>query len=164
LGPVILPHQGTTRRTSKEIAMPDRHQHLPWRALSVFSLLVFAAATSFAQNGDEAVHQRMKKDITFLASDECEGRGIDTKGIDKAADYIVNELKKAGLKPGGKNGSWFQPFFVTTGGAKAEGLNTLTLRGPLGQVIELQADKDFKVLPTVAGKVEAPVVFAGYGL
>jgi len=144
--------------------MPDRHQRLPWRALTVLGLLVLAAATSSAQNGEDAVLQRLKKDITFLASDECEGRGIDTKGINKAADYIVNELKKAGLKPGGKDGTFFQPFVVGAGGGKVEGVNTLTLRGPLGQVIELQPDKDFKVLPTSGGKVEAPIVFAGYGL
>ena len=137
--------------------MPDRHLRLPWRALTVLGLLVVAAATSVAQTGEDAVHQRLKKDITFLASDECEGRGIDTKGIDKAADYIVNELKKAGLKPGGKDETYFQPFHVGTTGATVEGVNTLTLRGPLGQVIELQPDKDFKVLPAASGQVEAPV-------
>src|SRR5689334_5978015 len=55
---------------------------------------------------------RMRRDITFLASDECEGRGPGTKGIDKAADYIAAEFKKAGLRPGGKDSRYFQPFTI----------------------------------------------------
>ena len=52
----------------------------------------------------------MKSDVTYLASDELEGRGPTTKGINKAADYIADEFKKAGLKPGGVDGTYFQPF------------------------------------------------------
>src|SRR5258708_25608770 len=61
---------------------------------------------------DDAVEARMRKDITFLASDECEGRGVETKGINRAADYIAAEFKKAGLKPGGPDDSYFQPFTI----------------------------------------------------
>ena len=31
----------------------------------------------------------MRRYVTFLVSDECEGRGVETKGIDKAAAYIA---------------------------------------------------------------------------
>src|SRR5262249_53956355 len=99
------------------------------------------------------------------ASEECQGRGIDTEGINKAADYIVEELKKAGLKAGGKDGSWFQPFSFGTGTFTVEGTNTLTLRGPQGQSIELPMGKDYQVLPmSGVGKASAPVIFAGYGV
>src|SRR5947208_6194050 len=145
--------------------MTEQSWRKPWRALSVITLVLLAAAASFAQTGDDASRQRMKKDIFYLASEECEGRGIDTQGINKAADYIVSELKAAGVKPGGKDGSYFQPFTVQDGTAKIEGTNTLTLRGPVGQEIHLTMGKDFEVLPSsVSGKVTSPVVFAGYGL
>ena len=36
----------------------------------------------------------MRKDITFLASDECEGRGVSTKGINLAADYIAKQFQE----------------------------------------------------------------------
>jgi hypothetical protein len=143
--------------------MPKRLVLPVWRLLTVTALVALAAATAFA--GDNGAQERIKKDITFLASDVCEGRGIDTQGINKAADYIAEQLKQAGLKPGGKNGTYFQPFTVSTGAAKVEGDNTLTLRGPLGQSLELKLDKDFKVLPiSASGQVTAPIVFAGYGL
>ena len=63
---------------------------------------------------DDPVLERMRKDVFFLASPECEGRGIDTKGIEKAADYVADAFKAAGLKPAMKDGSYFQPFTVTT--------------------------------------------------
>ena len=47
----------------------------------------------------------MRKDIFFLASPECEGRGIETKGIEKAADYVASDFKAAGLKPAMKDGT-----------------------------------------------------------
>jgi hypothetical protein len=143
--------------------MPEPIRRLSWRALTILGLLVLAATTSVA---DDAVsYERMKKDIFFLASPECEGRGVETQGINKAADHIASQLKLAGLKPGGKDGSWFQPFNLSEGAGKVEGVNTLTLRGPLGQEIELKMDKDFQVLPmSGSGKVNGPLVFAGYGI
>lgn len=112
----------------------------------------------------DAVEARMKKDIFFLASDECEGRGVDTTGINKAADYIAAEFQKAGLKPGGVDGTWFQPFTMT-GAAKMEGPNTVQLKGPLGQEIELKIDQHFQPLGlSGSGKISAPVVFVGYGV
>jgi hypothetical protein len=141
----------------KRISFPS------WRMLAAFGVLVMAVAATLAS--DDVVLERMKKDVFFLASDECEGRGIETKGINKAADYIVNELQKAGVKPGGKDGTFFQPFTVSQGDGEVKGVNTLVLRGPLGKAMELEIYKDFKVLPlSASGTVSAPIVFAGYGL
>lgn len=44
---------------------------------------------------------RMLKDIEYLASDELEGRGLGTSGLDKAADYIAKQFSEAGLQPCG---------------------------------------------------------------
>jgi hypothetical protein len=106
---------------------------------------------------------RLKKDIYFLASDECEGRGPCTKGINKAADYIAEQFKKAGLKPGGVDNTYFQPF--TIAGAVQDAPAVITLKGPKGQVIELKEGVHFYPL-AIGGsgkETDAPVVFAGYG-
>ncbi|OHC04104.1 MAG: peptidase M28 [Planctomycetes bacterium RIFCSPLOWO2_12_FULL_40_19] len=42
---------------------------------------------------------RMLHDIEYLASDELEGRGLGTPGLDKAADYIAKQFSDAGLQP-----------------------------------------------------------------
>jgi hypothetical protein len=142
--------------------MPER---FTWRRGPLFvvvSLLLTAAVPSLAD--DAASRERMKKDIFFLASDECQGRGVDTEGINKAAEHIASEFKKAGLKPGGKDGTYFQPFKVSAGTGKIQG-GSFVLKGPLGQTITLEAGKDYQVLPLASsGKVTAPVVFAGYGV
>ena len=39
----------------------------------------------------------VKKHLYTLASDEMEGRGTGTEGIEKAAKYIESEFKKIGL-------------------------------------------------------------------
>src|SRR5205807_7952356 len=103
-------------------------------------LLLAGTPTTHAE---DAIDGRMRKDVTFLASDECEGRGVTTKGINLAADYIANEFKKAGLKPAGVDGTYFQPFTMR-GGTKLESPNTLVLRGPLGQEIELRQGVHFQ--------------------
>jgi hypothetical protein len=142
---------------SKRFALPV------WRLITVTALVVLSAATTFA--GGDTAQERMKKDLTFLSSDACEGRGVDTQGIHKAADYIVNQFKLAGLKPGGKDGTWFQPFTISFGISRLESDNALTLRGPLGQSIDLKFNQDYNVMQlSGGGAVQGPVVFAGYGL
>src|SRR5438477_10729569 len=136
-----------------------------WRrqqVLAIVGLLLLLGNQAPAAN--EAVEERMRKDITFLASDECEGRGVTTKGIQLAADFIAKRFQQAGLKPAGAEGSYFQPF-VMRGSAKLGSPNTLVLRGPLGQQIELQQGEDFQVLGlSGSAKLTVPLVFAGYGL
>ncbi len=40
----------------------------------------------------------LKRDLTYIASDELEGRGTPSKGLDLAADYIAAQFKAAGLE------------------------------------------------------------------
>jgi hypothetical protein len=110
------------------------------------------------------VEARLRADLLFLTSDECEGRGIRTKGIDLAAEHVARQFQKAGLKPGGPDGTYFQSFPLVLA-AKVGTNNTLTLRGPLGQTVALEHGTHFAVsVLGGTGKVEAPVVFAGYGI
>src|SRR4051794_34162657 len=59
---------------------------------------------------EDAIEARMRHDVTYLASEELEGRGVNTRGINLAADYIAREFQRAGLQPAGADGSYFQPF------------------------------------------------------
>ena len=56
------------------------------------TMLALASAPSAA---NDPVVERMRKDVFFLASPECEGRGIDTKGINLAADYVADAFRAA---------------------------------------------------------------------
>src|SRR2546430_8375304 len=46
--------------------------------------------------------------IKMLASDEFEGRGPGTKGEELSINYIADQFKKLGLKPGNPDGSFMQ--------------------------------------------------------
>jgi hypothetical protein len=134
---------------------------MPARPRLAYALLALFVVSPLLANNAE-VESRMQRDLAFLASDECEGRGIGTKGLDRAAEYVAGQFAKIGLKPG-VGGSYFQPFTVTSN-SELDGPGTLTLRGPLGQTIRLRPGTDFQVLGfSGPGSVSAPLVFAGYG-
>ncbi|WP_159946731.1 M28 family peptidase [Polaribacter septentrionalilitoris] len=52
---------------------------------------------------------RIKEDVTYLASDELEGRQTGTEGEKKAADYISKRFQELGLSKKGTKG-FLQPF------------------------------------------------------
>src|SRR5438067_3019077 len=103
------------------------------RCLSLLLLALLAGGAPAAPARDVAAgsETRLRRDVTFLASDACEGRGPTTRGLDLAARYIAGEFRRIGLKPG-PGGSYFQPFAVP--GASG----SLVLTGPLGQVVGLK--------------------------
>ena len=57
--------------------------------------------------------ESMTKDITFLASDELNGRASFTKEIDKAANYISQRFEEIGLIPMKGEQSFLQSFDIT---------------------------------------------------
>lgn len=126
----------------------------------------FAAAD---ENTNEASEKRLLADISYLASDELEGRGISTQGINKAADYIAAEFAKAGLKTSLYDGTPFQKFKMpaTTKLGPAD-KNTLTLFAPAAKNWEPKVQEVGKIFNTLlaggSNKFDGEVVFAGYGI
>ncbi len=66
--------------------------------------------------------------VAWLSAPEREGRGVGTKGLDAAAEYVAAAFKAAGLVPGGDGGMYFQPFTST----KAPSGRPVTLRNVIG--------------------------------
>ena len=48
--------------------------------------------------------------VAWLSAPEREGRGVGTKGLDAAAEYVAAVFKAVGLQPGGDGGTYFQAF------------------------------------------------------
>src|SRR3990167_3728597 len=67
----------------------------------------------FIQNGITQVvsTDNLKKDITYLASDQLNGRGTGTEDEKKAADYIAKSFKDLSLIPYGSNTYFFDFSF-----------------------------------------------------
>ncbi len=128
---------------------------------------VFAAGL-FLSLGGYAASYKFQPDaylrhVKFLASDELEGRGNGTPGLEKAADYIASEFKSGGLQPAGDDGTFFQKFMISTGSQLGPG-NKLTFR--IGEkIINASLGKDF--VPFAVGEknsLSGDIVFAGYGI
>jgi hypothetical protein len=138
---------------SWDAAMPTR--------LSLFALALAAGPLPAAE--PSAAVGRMKTDLFYLAGEECNGRGVGTPGIDKAAEYVAARFKEAGLQPAGTDG-YFQPF-TFAGDPKLGSPNHVTVTGPGGQKLELAYADQFK--PTAdarTGKAAGGLVFAGFGI
>lgn len=102
--------------------------------------------------------------VVALASDAMKGRDTGSPEHRKAAEYIAAEFKKAGLEPGGTNG-YFQPIRFRSRRI-VEAKSSLALVRPGGAVenVELGEEATFSMRIEPAPSVDAPIVFAGYGL
>lgn len=102
--------------------------------------------------------------IKYLASDEFQGRKSGRPEYRKAAEYVAAEMEKAGLKPGGENGTWFQevPFKNWTDFEQPIRLEVVS---PERRVYFAGRGRDFTpVSGTGSGTVKGGLVFAGYGV
>ncbi|HEX8511910.1 MAG TPA: M28 family metallopeptidase [Allosphingosinicella sp.] len=107
---------------------------------------------------------RWWSDVSTLAADDMEGRLTGTPGYQRAADYVVSKLREIGLEPAGSEG-FFQPVafeeqFVDSAGSSAALVadgRTTALSIP-GDLIIGRGDG------RRPERIEAPMVFVGYGL
>src|SRR5438477_6348463 len=101
--------------------------------------------------------------IKVLASDEFEGRAPGTKGEELSVNYITDQFRKIGLKPGSPDGSYTQE--VPLAGIKSEPRMSFAVRDG---TIDLTYPDDFiassaRLQPEI--KINnSEVVFVGYGV
>lgn len=119
-------------------------------------------ADPFLKEDQAATIARLKKNLFYLASPFCEGRGPKTPGSDKAGEYIAGRFALAGLKPGGVQGGYFQPFRIQGANQEGPGLLSFLVNG---QPLVATEGKDFAVYGlSGSGKNKGGVVFCGYGI
>ena len=129
-------------------------------ALGVFLCAAFVHASDPAVSAD-----RVREAVKLLSSDQYEGRGPgDTRGEELTTRYLADEFKKAGLKPLGEKGSYFQPVPLVS----VETLKTSTLKAVKGDTsTEILIEEGFAgTNKTQAEKEEfdAEAVFVGHGI
>ncbi|HEX6284915.1 MAG TPA: hypothetical protein VFZ71_08575, partial [Pyrinomonadaceae bacterium] len=67
------------------------------------------AASVAVQRGLNTIAAAQLRDyLTFIASDELEGRDTPSRGLDTAAKFLAMNLSRWGFKPAGDNGTFFQ--------------------------------------------------------
>ena len=68
-----------------------------------------AAGSVTTQRAVDAISADQIRDyLTFIASDEMEGRDTPSRGLDLTAKFLAMNLKRWGFKPAGDEGSFFQ--------------------------------------------------------
>src|SRR5260370_16895268 len=67
-----------------------------------------AAALMTARGVDTISAAQLKNYLSFIASDEMEGRDTPSRGLDTTAKFIAMNLERWGFKPAGDDGTFFQ--------------------------------------------------------
>jgi Zn-dependent M28 family amino/carboxypeptidase len=101
--------------------------------------------------------------VSVLASDKMEGRGTGTPGLERTAAYIVDQLKDDGLQPAGKKG-FYQPISFRVRQLDETHSSLKLVNEGKTENIVLGEDAILSKSVDLAPHVEAPMVFAGYGL
>ena len=79
--------------------------------LIVTGLLMATTSFLFAQKADNIISAKEAERIEkVLAADDMRGRKVFTPELEKAADFIASEFKKAGLQPWAGNATYLQGF------------------------------------------------------
>jgi len=103
--------------------------------------------------------------VDLLAAPGMQGRLSGTEGYRKAADWVVAEVRKAGLRPPGGFPDYRQPFTHGLGGVEKASLALLPAEDEKdGKPLEAEVLKDWSPMVNGgSGDVTAEVVFVGYG-
>lgn len=138
--------------------------------LAVLLSMVQQSAMGLAGDGEKEVSReeivaRVRHDIEYLSSDKLEGRGVETKGIEMAAEHILAEYQKYGLKPGMPDGTWRQPFEITLGDVVVSDTTHVTIKGPENKELKLALGEQFQPIRRGAnGTATGELLFVGYGI
>ena len=115
------------------------------------------SATVLAARGVETINaEQMRAYLSFIASDEMEGRDTPSRGLDTTAKFLALNLSRWGFKPAGDDGTFFQKIALrrdAIDGAKS----SAEIDGQ-----KFSFGEDF--LPnSVQAALQGPLVFAGSG-
>ena len=102
--------------------------------------------------------------VKIMASDEFEGRAPGTPGEDKTVAYLIAQMQKIGLEPGGVKGSWTQAVPMMRSEVKSPIEMTFSSPGTvlsLDQGISVSVDTATALTNITAA--DLPVVFVGFG-
>jgi Zn-dependent M28 family amino/carboxypeptidase len=140
------------------------------KRLLLSTLILAACSAAQAADAPGFSTARLSAEVNTLSSDAFEGRGPATPAEAKTIDYVVAQMKAAGLQPGGDlshgKRAWTQA--VPLRRSAIVGSPTLSLshdgkRETLtqGEQISVRAPMDGSTRVAIA---DAPLVFVGYGV
>ena len=133
-------------------------------------ILLSAAAVAGAHEMPKFDPQRLSNEVKTLSSDAFEGRGPATEGETRTVAYVIEQMKAAGLQPGGDltdgKRAWTQAVPLLRAEIEGEPSVSLDIDGKKqvltqGKEIAVRAATDGS---TSVDFSNAPLVFTGYGV
>ena len=130
---------------------------------SVAALCSLAAFGADKPGKAERVGERCWQDVRILSADDMEGRRAGTPGHRRAADFIAENFRKAGLQPADPSG-FLQPVHLESRQI-VEANSSLALEtGGVQRPLKFGDDAGLLLRGDVQRDVNAPLVFVGHGL
>ena len=115
------------------------------------------AANIATQRGVDTITAAQMRDyLSFIASDEMEGRDTPSRGLDITAKFLATNLDRWGFKPGGDSGSFMQKIALRRDGIEKDQSSASYNGQPLTM------GEDF-IPAGRGGEASGPLVFAGSG-
>ncbi|MGA2215936.1 MAG: peptidase M28, partial [Bryobacteraceae bacterium] len=131
--------------------------------LKLVLMLILIGAAVAADTDWAAAGKAWWAHVQFLADDKLEGRNVGSKGYEAAADYVVSQFERAGLSPGAGS-TYSQPVGFIKGALDETASSLALVRDGKAVPIALGDDALLGWGSATLPDVEAPLVFAGYGL
>jgi len=130
------------------------------------AIVAFTAVLSFAAASPDG--KRWWSYVEELSNDQMRGRLTGSPEHRKAAEYVALQFQKAGLKPAGSNPSgadgFLQPVKFRAWKIVEPGSSLELIRNGKAERLTLGDDAYIGRGSPPAPSIEAPLVFAGYGL
>jgi hypothetical protein len=85
---------------------------------NIFLFLILISQSAIGQKlkkSDKAIIENLKTEITYLSSNQLEGRRTGTPGEKLAYSYLSDQFQKAGLKGKGDGNTFIQSFEINEG-------------------------------------------------
>jgi Zn-dependent M28 family amino/carboxypeptidase len=128
------------------------------RCMQVVALLALATPAVAAAQADAWWGH-----VTALADDSMRGRQTGSPEHRKAAEYVAAAFLRAGLEPAGTDG-WFQPVRFQVRRIAESRSRVALVRGRKVEALTFGKDATINLRSSREGKVDAPLVFIGYGI
>jgi Zn-dependent M28 family amino/carboxypeptidase len=101
--------------------------------------------------------------VVYLSDDSMKGRQTGSAEHRRAAEYVAEQFKKAGLKPGAGD-SYLQPVEFVSRQIVEDKSKLEIVRDGVAEPVILGEEAMLNMRVDHAPSVDAPMVFAGYGL
>ena len=134
------------------------------RSMCVVAVSVTSCMSPAAGSSDEEKGRAWWAHVHYLADDSMRGRLTGSEDYLKAAAYVVDKFKSYGLEPAGLHGGFYQPVKFDVQRVLVDKSSISLVADGKVQSLVLGTDAILGARAAQVGKVDAPLVFIGYGL